>query len=87
MECGIEVRQAIECETLVCHSLVTSECIAVSHQEDEVEEFTPRVIAEVTVKYLGVSAIGCTSPKVVAGVSVRTMVVAEVLTCACRSQS
>jgi hypothetical protein len=87
MECGIEVRQAIECETIECRSLVTSECVAVSYPEDAVEEVTPKVIAEVTVKYLGSSAIGCTNPKVTAGVSVRTRMVAEVLTCACRSQS
>lgn len=83
MACEFVVRQAVECETLECHSRVTSECVKVSREEPDVEEQST-VCAEVSVRYAGVSAIDCTMLKVTAEVTVRTLVTADmVLKCCC----
>ena len=90
MVCEIEVLQAVECETLDCRCLVTSqECVEVRQLEDEVVQ-PVNVCAEVRVQCLveaGIAIRSLSNKTVTAGISVRAKVEASIACCCMEMKS
>jgi len=88
MACEIDVRQAVECETIDCrHRITSDDYVDVRYLEDVVEPTPVTMCADITARCLvdAEIAISCNGPKsegVVAGISVRLKVTAD-LACCC----